>query len=332
MHKYLMEMLQCPLCHGELDWVIKRESKERIEEGEATCKACGATYPIKDEIGVFLTPKLPRNDLWEKGSTQLIQYLKEHPKIEDQLINTPLEELSPADQFVRGMVLEEQGKYFEANKAFEASLKGIYTEDYTSCWNKQVEYICDSIDSTDKPIVDLASGRCYLVKELARKKDNYIVATDFSPRVLRHDRLDLKQSGLYDKISLLSFDARITPFKDGAVNILTTNLGLSNIEEPKSLLKELRRIVNGQLMSVIHFYPESDKQNSDVIYKYGFETFTFKNIALKSFIEAGWDVELVNECSGAAKPTPTSKLIEGVQIDGLPVKDTELEWAVLIAK
>ncbi|RKD29001.1 class I SAM-dependent methyltransferase [Thermohalobacter berrensis] len=113
----------------------------------------------------------------------------------------------------------------------------------------------------------MVSGRCYLVEELAKKTDNFIVATDFSPRVLRHSRLDLKQLGLYDKISLISFDARITPFKDGAVNILTSNLGLSNIEKPKNLLKELRRIVSGRLMSVIHFYPEVDNENTNIIYK-----------------------------------------------------------------
>jgi len=66
------------------------------------------------------------------------------------------------------------------------------------------------------------------------------VATDYSPHVLRQDRRRLVSFGLYDKISLLAFDARRTPFKNGAVETLTTNVGLSNVENPRNLLKELR--------------------------------------------------------------------------------------------
>ena len=76
-----------------------------------------------------------------------------------------------------------------------------------------------------------------MVEKLVRELKRPVVATDFSPRVLRSDRERLKSFGLYEHVSLLAFDARRTPFKDGAVETLTTNLGLPNIEEPGNLLE-----------------------------------------------------------------------------------------------
>jgi len=66
MHTYLIEMLQCPACHGKLQWSISEQHEDRLEQAEARCSACAATYPIRDGIGLFLTPDLPRNDLWQQ--------------------------------------------------------------------------------------------------------------------------------------------------------------------------------------------------------------------------------------------------------------------------
>ncbi len=35
MHTYLMEMLECPVCHGTLQWDVLDEEGDRIEEGIA---------------------------------------------------------------------------------------------------------------------------------------------------------------------------------------------------------------------------------------------------------------------------------------------------------
>ena len=64
MHKYITDMLECPICHRALEWRIEAESEGHIEQAEARCSGCGATYPVRDGIGVFLTPDLPRNDMW----------------------------------------------------------------------------------------------------------------------------------------------------------------------------------------------------------------------------------------------------------------------------
>ena len=331
MHTYLIELLECPACRGELDWTVTEHNSDCIEAAEARCRACAATYPIRDGIGIFLLPDLPRNDLWEQVDSELFQYLREHPDIERQLMESPMDTLAPADQFFRALVLEERGNYAEAKTVEDLANASLYTPEYLACWDNQLNYVIERLSASDDPIVDLASGRCHLVEKLIRKLKQPIVATDFSLRVLRRDRQWLECFGLYDRVSFLAFDARRTPFKDGAVETLTTNLGLPNIEKPGSLLKELRRIVAGTLLAISHFFPEGDQANAEVIRKSGLETLLYRRTALQCFTEAGWQVEMANRCVGRAHPTPTGVVLEGARIDGLPVVDTRLEWCVLLA-
>ena len=331
MHTYLFEMLECPSCHGELAWTVTERREDRVETAEAYCEACATTYPIREGIGLFLTPDLPRDDLWEQVDSQLIQYLREQPDVERKLMDVPLETLAPADQFFRALVLEERGEYTEAKAVEELANARLYTSEYLACWDSQYNYVLERLSASDGPIVDLASGRCYLVEKLARRLDRDIVATDFSPRVLRRDRRWLEFLGLYDQVSLLAFDARRTPFKDGVVKTLTTNLGLPNIEEPGNLLQELRRIVAGTFLAVSHFYPQDDEANVAAIRKAGLSTLLFRPSALECFAKAGWQVEVANVCAAKARPTPTGVVLEGAGIDAFPVAETVLEWCVLVA-
>ena len=97
MHTYLIEMLECPVCHGELEWSIAEHNENRIEAAEARCQACTAIYLVRDGIGLFLTPELPRNDLWGQLDSGLMQHLRDHPEIERQLMEVPLDTLDPTD-------------------------------------------------------------------------------------------------------------------------------------------------------------------------------------------------------------------------------------------
>src|SRR5699024_3408797 len=97
MHKQYIDMLICPLCHNQLNWNIKDEDGDRIINGRATCPSCHSVYEIRDEIAVFLTNDLSRNDLWEQGESELEKYLRENPDIYDKLMNTPEGEMNGAD-------------------------------------------------------------------------------------------------------------------------------------------------------------------------------------------------------------------------------------------
>ena len=264
--------------------------------------------------------------------SHLIQYLRQHPELERQLIDTPVEQVSPADLFFRALVLEERGEFAEAKRIESLANEGIYTSEYNDCAQRQISYVVEQLSPADGMVVDLASGRGYLVEEMARNLDRPIVATDFSPRVLRRNRGYLEYSGLYENISLLAFDARRTPFKDGVVGTLTTNLGVPNIENPEKLLVELRRITSGSFMAISHFYPEEDAANLKALKEYGMDRMVVRRTAIADFSSVGWQVEVENSCTGIALPTPRGVILEGAGIDGFPVSETTYEWCVLAAQ
>jgi uncharacterized protein YbaR (Trm112 family) len=329
MQNYFIAMLECPWCHGNLDWKINEINGDRIEEAVIICKSCSTDYLVHEGIGVFLTPDLNRNDLWKKTESGLINLLKSNSGLEEKLMGCHLDTLNPTDQFFRALILEEQGNYFEAKKVEEIANNGIYSEAYLSCWTNQIEYVIDQLNNTSDPIIDIASGRGYLIEKMARRLSCPMVATDFSVDILRRDRHWLERADLYDQISLLAFDARRTPFKNNIISNMTTNLGLPNIEQPGSLLKELHRIVSGNLWAITHFFPEKDELNGKVIRDSGLEQLLYHQTALRQFTQAGWNVVAKNTCKGLAKPTPEGEVLEGARIDGLPVSDTVLEWCVL---
>ncbi len=332
MQAYLVDWLECPACHGELAWDITDRHGDRIETADVRCLACAATYPVREGIGVFLTPDLPRDDLWEQADSRLAQHLRRHPEVERQLMEAPLETLSPADQFFRALILDERGEYAAAKAAAKVARTGVYTSEYLACSDNQIKQAIEHLSSAAGPIVDLASGLGYLVEEMARRLTQPIVATDFSPRVLRHDRRRLEFFGLYDRVSLLTFDARRTPFKDGVVKTLRTYQGLPNIREPGNLLCELRRIVSGEFLVLSVFYPEDDEANARVIHEMGLADLLFRRSALEGFAKAGWEVEMVYSCTARARPTPTGVVLKGAGIDTLPVAETTLEFCTLLAR
>jgi uncharacterized protein YbaR (Trm112 family) len=68
MHKYMLPMLECPACHGKLEWTVTESDGEHVEKTEAICTSCAAVYPVHEGIGIFLTPDLQRQDLREEAS------------------------------------------------------------------------------------------------------------------------------------------------------------------------------------------------------------------------------------------------------------------------
>jgi uncharacterized protein YbaR (Trm112 family) len=293
MDRDYLEMLVCPDCHGELEWQITRQMDQKIEEAEARCSDCGAVYSVREGIGIFLTPDLPRNDLWEQVDSQLAKHLQEHPDQEKLLLDTTLDQLSPTDLHFRAMLLEERGDFRGGKEAEILANQKLYTEAYQACWERQFTYILDQIRDLEGPVIDLASGRCYLVERILEDQQREVVVTDFSPSVLRRDREYFRLLEQDHLLSYLAFDARKTPFREKSVGIMTTNLGLPNIENPGELVSELHRILGGKFLGISHFFPPED------------------------------------EPSSKALPTPVSKIIPGARADGLPVAPTEMEWCTV---
>ncbi|MGC8837120.1 MAG: Trm112 family protein, partial [Anaerolineae bacterium] len=168
MHEALFPMLVCPACHGDLAWEVTRRDGPQVEEAEAHCRSCGAAYPIREGIGLFLTPDLPRHDLWEESESRLAAYLREHPEVERQLLGTPPEALAPADLFYRALALEERGDFAQARDLERKAQERLYTPEYLACHERQLAYVVGQLADAQGLVVDLASGRGGLVERLAQ--------------------------------------------------------------------------------------------------------------------------------------------------------------------
>jgi len=313
MHNFLVQMLVCPVCHYELEWEITEFRLNHIEKANAICQQCSADYLIRDGIGIFLTPDLPRVDLWEQADSLLMQYLKEHPEIKQKLMGETMESLSAADVYYRAMVLEADGDFLQAKKVEDIANKGIYTSEYLACMQSQQDYLLDQIESFENPIIDLASGRGYLVEAMAHRTSQPIIATDFSLQVLRRNKSYFEYLSMSEQISLLAFDARNTPFRDDAVITMTTNLGLANIEDSAGLVKELRRVVSGEFLAIVQFYPENDQKNVGFLQEAGMVDFSTRTSALQIFSASGWSPNIENSNFGIAHPTPKGEVLEGAE-------------------
>lgn len=330
MQEYLIELLCCPACQGDLIWTITETRDDHIEEGLSECGECGGVYPIREGIGVYLTTEHEREDLWQDVESNLMRLIREDPDLREDLMESSIETLNPADQFFRAMVLEEKGDFAGAETVEKIARQGLYTQEYINCWMDQIDYLVDQLDAYRDPIIDLASGRGYLIRELAQRAVAPVVATDFSLQVMRRNRRWVEFQRLYHRVSLLVFDARQTPFKDRSVRIMTSNLGLPNIREAGKFHSELRRIVSGRFLGITHFFPENDA-NATAIDQYDLGDMLYEERLIAGLSHAGFRVELVNKCRGRARPTPAGKIVRGAQIDGLPIADVELEWCLLQA-
>jgi uncharacterized protein YbaR (Trm112 family) len=56
MQTQLMEILVCPMCHGELELAATKEAEGEVLEGTLTCTKCRERYPIADGIPNLLPP------------------------------------------------------------------------------------------------------------------------------------------------------------------------------------------------------------------------------------------------------------------------------------
>jgi hypothetical protein len=264
--------------------------------------------------------------------SNLAQHLKSNPEDEKKLMEGPLEDLSPTDQQFRAGILDEKGDFQEGKRVEELAHQNLYTQAYLDGWNSQYKYVLDQLQELDGPIIDLASGRCYLVEKIASTLKRQVVGTDFSPSVLRRDRRYFQYLGLEHLVSFLAFDARKTPFRNDAIRIMTTNIGLPNIEGPGDLMVELRRIVAGTFLAISHFFQNRNDENYDLIKTAGIEAFVYKDTAAEHFLNAGWKIKYENSYLAEALPTPESEIFEGARADGLPVVPTLLEWCTIYAE
>jgi Methyltransferase domain len=282
-----------------------------------------------DGIAAFLAGS-DAPDLWRAAESRLGRYLADNPDVERALLGSDVAALAPADRFFRAFVLEERGDVEGAREAEESALEGLYGAEQRACHARQLEHIAREAAGEPGPVVDVASGRARLVEQLAREVACLVVATDISPVALLRARRTLEVVGIPPgRVSFVALDARRTPFREGAVGVLTSNLGLQNVQWPGPLLDELRRTTRGRLLAASQLFPAGDSVNRQAAEDGGFAELLWRETALAAFEAAGWRVAVASSCTAPARPTPDSELIPGARIDGFPVAATTAEWCVL---
>jgi hypothetical protein len=273
-----------------------------------------------------------RVDLWETSASGLRQAVEADPLLRSALLDADPASLSPADLLLRATLIEELGDFAEAERLAASAYEGLYTPAYRAGQRGQLDWVVRHLHGVKDAIVDLASGRADLASVLLRRSTAHVVITDLSLRILRRNRAWLNAIGALSRTSLIAFDARQTPFQDDSLPCMTTNLGLANIRDPGPLLRELRRIVSGQLYAICDFFPPDDAANRIAIEGLGLGSLLYREPALAALADAGWEVVVENAISGPAAPTPPSQIIAGAVIDALPVAPTVLEWCVLVCR
>jgi demethylmenaquinone methyltransferase/2-methoxy-6-polyprenyl-1,4-benzoquinol methylase len=87
-------------------------------------------------------------------------------------------------------------------------------------------------------ILDLAAGTGASSVSLARSGAD-VVAADFSPGMIAEGR---RRHGGIPHLTFVQADATALPFADGEFDAVTMSFGLRNVHDPRTALRELRRV------------------------------------------------------------------------------------------
>ncbi len=330
MFKFLKERLVCPQCYNELVWDVLKDNEIKIIKANIKCSSCGKEYFIQEGIGNFLVENVNQKDLWEKQESYFDKLFKANQKLKEKLMSAELDEMSAADLYIKSDILKEMGQDKKAKELNDIAYQRAYTEGYIAATEKQFKYLVNLLKKDDEQfVVDIASGPCTLVKRILYETDLKVVATDFSMKIANKAYEELYNQGYEDRVSYLVFDSKKTPFKKASIPIMTTYLGLQNIENPGNLLSEINRICSGAFYSICNLCSANDKTNRSALRKFGLESMYVKKLLIEGLRNNGFNVEVLNSIFAKSSPTPTGKIIKGIGIDRFPVADGIFEHCII---
>jgi ubiquinone/menaquinone biosynthesis C-methylase UbiE/uncharacterized protein YbaR (Trm112 family) len=320
-HKMLVPLLACPVCHGELRQRIVREDTSHIIEGEFTCVKCGRKYPVIDQIGVFIESGAAVDDLWKKQEDFAVRFRREHPFRYFLLTRTFFGNVKPQNYFLKGLLLEDEG-------ILERAMKRVYTRDYLVGYELTKEALRKVEAENPSVILEVACGRGGFFKQFLRSRrgSGVYVASDFSLSVLRSDLRWLQANGLDGQVTLLAFDAKAMPFRDGSVPAVVSNVGFINIQNGEQAVGEAFRVLVSRGVLVANFmFTTEQTANYLKAKELGFDQFYIRKSTEEVFRRVGFVFDLREVYRGHVRPTPSG-------IDGLPVVPDVYAFCVLKAK
>jgi hypothetical protein len=92
------------------------------------------------------------------------------------------------------------------------------------------------------------------------------------------------------------------------------------------------RICTKRFYNISAFYPEDDKENGAILKQIGLEHFCIQGLLVKELETAGWAIESENSIIALARPTPIGEIVPNYEIDGMPVKETHLDFCAQVIK
>lgn len=321
MHKALIPLLACPVCHGELQKQIVREDQTHIIEGEFTCVKCNQKYPVIDQIGVFIETEETIDDLWKKQEDFAARFRKEHRFRYFLLTKTLFGNIKPEHYFLKGLLLENEG-------ILERATRRIYTKDYLVGYEKTKEALREVEVNNPPMILEIACGRGMFFKQFIRSRhgSGVYVASDFSLSVLQSDLRWLRRNGLDKQVTLLAFDAKTMPFRDGSITAIVSNVGFPNVRNGEKAVNEAFRVLSfGGVLLANFMFTSEQTENYARAKELGFDQFYVRSSTEEAFRKAGFEFDLRELYRGSVRPTPG-------RIDGLPIVPDVYAFCVLKAR
>ena len=342
MRSDLLDLLVCPVCKAEISWTLEQASGGDVLAATGSCSG-GHDFEIREGIAIMLPQWAP--DPWAEMVSGIERMVGEHAEIEEALFAPDPTGLGPADRFLRVQLLQSRGQFDLAEREHAAAEVGVYGQRAYSTVVAAIDTVLERLRSGKGPVVDVASGPGTLVREILVGTDRTVIATDLSAWVLRRLRDQLTALSLpVGRLALVVCDARHLPLRDGGVSDLTTFEGLGNIAGdaaraagglPRSaaldLLREWRRVAH-HMTSVQSLFSPMSLVHRAVLGRYGVAALTFPGPLHALLREAGWRVVDEQTKSFTRRPTPRSRLLRGVRIDGLPLLPTRMSSGWLAAE
>lgn len=304
------DILACPVCKEEL----------LIEYNTFFCKKCGKKFVTRESIYDFLT-----------GGEDAWKYFKGGPfgndkELEDKFLKTPDSELAPSDLLLKGLIYWYKGDFEAYEGIMKASMKTIYTKERNETTKNVVEHANNLLKKEEGIIMDLASGIGGWLTEFIEKFPRELLSVDISPTSSYGLHRYLKYLKKDHLVTQIVADAKLLPFKNGSIDVITTAAGFQNMEDGEEVFKELRR-VSKKLIGICLFMEENDpnlKPEKD-------KTLHVKKYFKDGLEKAGWKVHFENEIMAKVEPTPRSEIL-GIRPDEIPETPTVEEFAVVVAE
>jgi demethylmenaquinone methyltransferase/2-methoxy-6-polyprenyl-1,4-benzoquinol methylase len=108
-------------------------------------------------------------------------------------------------------------------------------------------------------ILDVASGTAGVAIQLARRSGARVVGADLTRQMLARGKQNVAETGLSDRITLVTGRAEQLPFPDASFDALTFTYLLRYVDDPQATLAELARVVKpgGKVASLEFCAPPS---------------------------------------------------------------------------